>query len=325
MRNNKRLWTHGLIGALCIVSCSALVGASAGRISRYSARIVWGTPYADSVFTLSRDPVIVALVPLLRLPPSVPRLHIEIQPPTARMPRIEWSVSDATRVRLSTGNPYVVPANAPGFALPPNEIAAAPGASLGPSWIRARLGPPVNLSLKIRAYTYRSVAVGCALGFEQSVAFAPERGVYRTYNASKSDLYVTGPAGNPNSPPFVGCRGRFVQASTYTLHVPAGGVLFPLRSPADFTKVGIQCWRNAFSELVGGVRGDGVLVLKTRMGAVVKILVTSHATSAYIISNNGKQFGDVEALEGGAWSCPKTVRTLPSVVPAPASSAAARR
>lgn len=286
------------LACLLTVAIGLLGVGSTQRV--YHARIVWSGLGTTSETTV---PVLISIASGGRMSPLVSGLHLVIEPQPAGVPQIDWSTNEPSRVKLAAINPNLSIQRLPGdsaYTPPPpfDRISVAPGKALGPSTIFAAIGPPINERVSLPAYTYPTLSVGCEIGFEDGVTFNKSGAVRTSQTVDASDVYVTGPLNNPPiTGIFNGCRGEFASArdSTYTLHVPGGGVLI---AETYLPNVSVHAWRGAFTA-APQTPGYATIIFQTRDRRIVKALIqNAELNGPYEISTPNHEFEDVTALRG---------------------------
>ena len=275
----------------------ALLGALPGSASNYRAAIAW----SGFGMVHSTLPVLVTLASGGRMSPFAAGLQISIEPQPVQMPPITWSVLDARRVHLRATGSHLLRLPNDSAYIPPASNAfsvAIPGEENGLSEVVASIGPPINQRITLPAYTYRSVNVGCAIGFSAGVSF-DERGIaHRASSTGTSDLYVTGPANDPAvTGLFAGCPPAFAGGTgpAYTLHVPGGGAFVP---DPYLPHVTVHEWRNAFVQTSSSDPAQETLIFKMRDGRIGKAMATGSLVNGGYLIETRREFDDVGALRG---------------------------
>ncbi len=180
---------------------------------------------------------------------------------------VQWSVSSGSAAVLGDTNPYYVFGSP---TPPPNGtfvMIAPPVAhvmSTGMVTVVARSG---NESASIPVYVYEQVALGCGLRYQPYYSF--ESG--SVTQATASDLYVTEPP--TTGDPFDPCSTLGLATdTTTTFHFPYGGVLVA-GTMDSFPQITASQWHDAQTQITESDALAGIVLFKTRSGAIVKAIL----------------------------------------------------
>lgn len=199
---------------------------------------------------------------------DVQTLTVSVSPAPPAGTQVSWTTSNAVAVTVQAENPdYATPAP----TAPPFGIFAGIGHSYGAATITATVGPPVDQSVSLPAYSYDSVAFGCTFRNTPAFDFDPFSVAYDT----NADLYDSiGSDMLHQLDPCLNTAFATAPGTPEIWHVPNGGTIVQVSSIAQFASVQASQWQNAATEFPAQQAPTySVLLLKTKSGRTAKIFM----------------------------------------------------